>query len=187
MGITNYVYLSNGERIENPRFLRKSAEKLAKLQSKLADRVKGSKPWQIIKNKISRLHQFVARTRIDFKFKIAHELFSKCDVLVVEDLSIKNLTRRAKIKTDIEDNKLVYLPNGQAAKSGLNKSMLDAAHGQLIAVLKYVAWKLVDTPWQSGRRDSWIIQSICSLMLPSASRDRSVPQREFRCAPPYLN
>ncbi len=142
LGITNYVYLSNGERIENPRFLRKSAEKLAKLKSKLADRVKGSKPWQIIKNKISRLHQFVARTRLDFQFKIAHELFSKCDVLVVEDLSIKNLTRRTKIKTDIEDNKLVYLPNGQAAKSGLNKSMLDAAHGQLIAVLKYVAWKL---------------------------------------------
>lgn len=33
-------------------------------------------------------------------------------------------------------------PFGQAAKSGLNKSMLDAAHGQFATVLKYVAWKL---------------------------------------------
>jgi putative transposase len=122
--------------------LRKSAEKLARLQAKLANRVKGSKPWQIIKSKISKFHQFVARARLDFQFKTAHKLFSKCDVLVVEDLSVKNLTRRAKIKTDIEDGNLVYLPNGQAAKSGLNKSMLDAAHGQFANVLKYVAWKL---------------------------------------------
>jgi putative transposase len=145
LGITNYAYLSNGERVENPRFLRKSAEKLARLQAKLTNRVKGSKPWKIIKNKISQLHQFIARARLDFQFKTAHELFSKCDVLVVEDLSIKNLTRRAKPKTDIEDGNLIYLPNGQATKTGLNKSMLDAAHGQFVTVLKYVAWKLGKT------------------------------------------
>ncbi|XZO04769.1 MAG: transposase [Microcoleus sp.] len=57
LGITNYVYLSNGDRVENPRFLRKSAQKLARLQAKLANRVKGSQPWKIIKNKISRCHQ----------------------------------------------------------------------------------------------------------------------------------
>ncbi|WP_293158123.1 transposase, partial [Microcoleus sp. bin48.metabat.b7b8b9.023] len=139
LGITNYVYFSKVERVENPRFLRKSAQKLARLQAKLASRVKGSKPWKIIKDRISRLHQFVARARLDFQFKVAHELFGKCDVLVVEDLSLKNLTRRAKSKTDIEDGNLVYLPNGQSAKSGLNKSMLDAAHGQFASVLKYVA------------------------------------------------
>jgi putative transposase len=142
LGITNYVYLDNGERIENPRFLRKSAEKLARLQAKLAKRIKGSKPWKVIKSKISKLHQFVARARLDFQFKTAHQLFERCDVLVVEDLSIKNLTRRAKVKTDIDNGNLVYLPNGQAAKTGLNKSMLDAAHGQFATVLKYVAWKL---------------------------------------------
>ncbi|WRH65494.1 MAG: transposase [Planktothrix sp. GU0601_MAG3] len=142
LGITNYVYLSNGERIENPRFLRKSAEKLARLQVKLANRVKGSKPWRIIKDKISKLHQFIARARLDFQFQTAHKLLEQCDVLILEDLRIKNLTRLAKIKTDIEQGNLVYLPNGQSAKSGLNKSILDAAHGQFSMVLKYVAWKL---------------------------------------------
>jgi len=38
-----------------------------------------------------------------------------------------------------------WLPNNQSAKSGLNKSMLDAAHGQFIQVLKFVAWKLGKT------------------------------------------
>jgi Transposase and inactivated derivatives len=135
LGITNYVDLSNGERIENPRFFRKSAEKLARLQAKLANRIKGSKPGQIIKSKISKLHQFVARARLDFQFKTAHKLFDKCDVLILEDLSLKNLTRLAQVKTDIENGNLIYWPNGQAAKSGLNKSMLDASHGQFATVL----------------------------------------------------
>jgi putative transposase len=34
------------------------------------------------------------------------------------------------------------LPHAQAAKSGVNKSMLDAAHGQFTTVIKYVAVKL---------------------------------------------
>jgi putative transposase len=140
LGITNYVYLSDGELVENPRFLRTSAEKLAIFQSKLAERAKGSKPWKIIKGHISKLHQVIARTRLDFQFKTAYNLLD-CDVLMMEDLRIKNLTKRPKAKTDIEDGNLVYLPGGQGAKSSLNKSLFDAAHGQF-AVIKYVAWKL---------------------------------------------
>jgi putative transposase len=62
--------------------------------------------------------------------------------LVAEDLSLKNWTRGAKVKTEIEGCNLVYLPNHQAAKSGLNKSLLDAAHGQFANVIKYVAGNL---------------------------------------------
>jgi putative transposase len=142
LGIANYVYLSNGEQVENPRFLSAPAEKLARLQAKLASRVKGSKPGKILKGKISKLHQFVARASRDFPFKTAPKLFDKCDVWVVEDLILKNWTRGAKVKTDIEDGNLVYLPNGQAAKSGLNKSILEAAQGQFTNVIKYVAGKL---------------------------------------------
>ena len=132
LGIAKCVYLPNGEKTKNPRFLRASAENLARLQAKLASRVKGSKPSKILKGKISKLHQFVARASRDFQFKTAHKLFDKCDVWVVEDLNIKNWARGVKVKTDIEDGNLVYLPNGQAAKSGLNKSI----------VIKYVAGKL---------------------------------------------
>jgi putative transposase len=75
------------------------------------------------------------------QFKTAHKLFDKCHVLVVEDFSLKNRSKRAPVKTDIENGNLVYL-TGQAAKSGLNKSLLDAAHGQFANVIKYVARKL---------------------------------------------
>jgi putative transposase len=86
-------------------------------------------------------HQFVARMRGDFQFKTPHKLFDKCYVWVVEDLSLKNRSKRAPVLTDIEDGNLVDLPKGQAAKSGLNKSILDAAQGQFTTVVKYVAGK----------------------------------------------
>jgi putative transposase len=155
LGIANYVYLSNGEQVENPRFLRASAEKLARLKAKLASKVKGSKPWKILKGKISKLYQFVARASRDLPFKTAHKLFDKCDVLVVEDLSLKNWTRRAPVKTDIEDGNLVYLPKGQAAKSRLNKSILDAAEGQFTTVIKYVAGKLGKSVVFVGRKGTF--------------------------------
>ena len=89
--------------------MRASAEKFARLKAKLASRVKGSKPGKILKGKISKLHKFVARARIDFQFKTAHKLFDKCHILVVEDFSLKNWSKRAPVKTDIEDGNLVYL------------------------------------------------------------------------------
>ena len=87
-------------------------------------------------------HQFVAKTRWDFPFKTAHKLFNKCDVWVVEELSLKKRSKRAPVKTDIEDGNLVDLPKGQAAKSGLNKSRLDAASGSIYYGAQICRWEM---------------------------------------------
>ena len=50
---------------------------------------------------------------------------------MVEELSLKKRSKRAPVKTDIEDGNLVDLPKSQATKSGLNKSILDAASGSI--------------------------------------------------------
>lgn len=47
----------------------------------------------------------------------------------MEDLNLKGLSKRNKVK---KDSNGIYLTNGQSAKSGLNKSWLDGAFGQLI-------------------------------------------------------
>jgi putative transposase len=75
LGITNYTYLSKGEQVENARFLREYAQKLARQSSKLASRFKRSQAGKILKGKISKLHKFVARARLDFQFKTAHIAF----------------------------------------------------------------------------------------------------------------
>ncbi|MEN2383537.1 MAG: hypothetical protein HEQ19_30835 [Gloeotrichia echinulata CP02] len=58
-----------------------------------------------------------------------------------EDLNLKALSKRNKAKQD-ENGK--YLPNGQSAKTGLNKSWNDAAFGQFFTILEYIAEKAPD-------------------------------------------
>jgi putative transposase len=72
-------------------------------------------------------------------FKTAHGLVrTGKKVFVHEDLNLKALSKRNKAKLD-EDGK--FLPNGQSAKSGLNKSWNDAAFGQFFLTLEYIAAK----------------------------------------------
>lgn len=138
LGLEYYAALSTKETVEFPRWLRRSAEKLATLQRRKDKQPHGSKSRRILARKIAKVHQTIARQRLDWQFKLAYGLFSKCDVLICEDLKLKGLSRRCKAKPNDEGG---YDPNGQAAKSGLNKSLLDAAHGQFVKVLEWVAFK----------------------------------------------
>ena len=139
LGLLHYAVTSDGEFIQVPKFFRFSENKLSKLQVRLAKKQKHSKPWKILKRKIAKLHQLIARQRLDWQFKLAYHFFSDSQVIFLEDLQIASLVRRCKAK--LGDNGQ-FLPNGQSAKSGLNKSLQDAAFGQFVQVLEYVAWKL---------------------------------------------
>jgi putative transposase len=66
-------------------------------------------------------HQFVARTRWDFQFKTAHKLFNKCEVLVVENFSLKNRSKRAPAKTDIGCISLLQISEKRAKMKKLVK------------------------------------------------------------------
>ncbi len=124
LGLLHYAVTSDGEFIEVPKFFRLSEHRLSKLQVRLAKKQKHSKSWKILKRKIAKLHQLIARQRLDWQFKLAYHLFSDISVIFLEDLQISNLVRRCKAK--LGDNGQ-FLPNGQSAKSGLNKSLQDAA------------------------------------------------------------
>ncbi|WP_202221552.1 RNA-guided endonuclease TnpB family protein [Okeania sp. KiyG1] len=139
LGLLHYAVTSDGEFLEVPKFFRFSEHRLSKLQVRLAKKSKHSKPWKILKGKIAKLHQLIARQRLDWQFKLAYHLFSDCQVIFLENLLLANLLRRCKAKLGSNGQ---FLPNGQSAKSGLNKSLQDAAFGQFVQVLEYVAWKL---------------------------------------------
>ena len=88
---------------------------------------------------MARLHQRVARQRRQFHFELAGKLLEKAEVIFIENLQVSNMARRNKPKQD-ETGK--FLPNGQAAKSGLNKSFADAGiAGFLNEILPYKAEK----------------------------------------------
>ncbi len=83
LGLLHYAITSDGECIEVPLFFRFSEHRLSKLQMRLAKKPKLFKPWKILKGKIAKLHQLIARQRLDWQFKLAYHLFSDVNVIFI--------------------------------------------------------------------------------------------------------
>jgi putative transposase len=124
LGVTHFAALSNGEFIDHPRYFRKAEKKLAKAQQALARKKRGSHRRTKAVKQVAKCHQKVRNQRKDFQHKASRKLVNQYQVMVFEDLQTKNLTKRPKARQDEETGQ--YLPNGAAAKAGLNKSILDA-------------------------------------------------------------
>ncbi len=134
-----YLATSEGEKLPSLKPLRKNQAKLDRISTKRNKRKLGSKARRKLAKKEARQHQQIARSRQDFQYKTAHKLVrTGAKFFFHEDLNLKGLTRRNKVKQDDDGT---YLPNGQSAKSGLNKSWLDAAFGQFFRTLDYIAAK----------------------------------------------
>jgi putative transposase len=136
-GLEYFVACSDGTMVEPPRFYRQAEETLSKLQVKRDLRKKGSTARRKLNSRIAKLHQRIARQRKQWHFELAGKLVDKAEVIFVEDLKVSNMAKRNKPKQD-KDGK--FLPNGQSAKSGLNKSFADAGiSGFLNEILPYKA------------------------------------------------
>ena len=117
--------------------LRKSSSKLAKLQKKLEDKERCQKAKRLVRRSIARLHQKIARQREHWHYLEAHKLSSSSQVLAIEDLKIAPMKRKNKPKK-IDG---IFVPNGQASSSGLNKSWSDNGVGNFLKILSHVAQK----------------------------------------------
>ncbi len=135
----DYLATSEGHKLPALKSFRKSAHRVAKVAKRKATKKKGSRSRRKLAKREGREHQRIARARRDHAFKTSHILVRTGKrVFFYEDLNLKGLSKRNKAKQDDEGK---YLPNGQSAKSGLNKSWLDAAFGQFFEVLGVVAGK----------------------------------------------
>jgi len=136
LGVTHLAALSNGEIIDHPRYLRKAAKKLEKLQRAKDRKKHGSHRRKKAAKQLAKAHRKVARQRRDFLHNVSHKLVNRYQVIVFEDLETANLTKRPKPKQD-ENGK--HLPNNASAKAGLNKSILDAGWYMFVEMCRYKA------------------------------------------------
>lgn len=132
LGITHFAALSDGSFIESPRYYRKTQKKLAKLQHSLSRKKRGSHRRDKARKAVAKAHRKIANQRRDFHHQQAKKLVNEHQTIVFEELEITNISKRAQPK---HDENGTYLPNGAAAKSGLNKSILDAGWGQFQAIV----------------------------------------------------
>ncbi|WP_405563299.1 transposase [Streptomyces phaeochromogenes] len=139
LGIANFLADSGGGFVPNPRHGRRAAAKLEAAQQALS-RFPRCKAKDRTANhrravdRVAQLHGKVRRQRLDHAHKTALGLVRGHDVIAHEDLTIRNMSK-APAPKPAPDQPGIFLPNGAAAKAGLNRSIADAGWGVFLTIL----------------------------------------------------
>ena len=96
LGIKDFVITSEGVKYDNPKYLKQSLDKLAKLQRELSRKTKGSSNWNKARIKVARQYEKIANQRRDYLNKLTTELINGNDVICIEDLDIKEMIQENK-------------------------------------------------------------------------------------------
>lgn len=132
-GTLTAVALSDGTKIQNPRFLAATQEKIKaaskqkrrKRAPNFKKKVKASKRWKKAQSKVSKLQRKASNQRQDWAHKVTTQIVSSNSMVVTEKLNIKGMTRKS--------NK----GKRKRQKTGLNRSILDVGWGILGGMLEY--------------------------------------------------
>ena len=142
LGIKDLCITSEGKKYINPKILRKHEKKLAKLQRQLAHKEKRSQNYYKTKKKIALCHEKITNTRKDYLHKMSHEIISENQVIVSEDLQIKNMVKNhhlAKSISDVSWYELTRQLEYKAKWNGREYVKIDTfyASSQLCSICRY--------------------------------------------------
>ncbi|WP_394795977.1 RNA-guided endonuclease TnpB family protein [Armatimonas sp.] len=106
VGLTHFATFSTGEKVKNPRLLKRSLSRLRRVQRSMVRKKNGaSKNYGKAKLRRALLEEKVANQRKDFLHKATHQLVckSQATTFCVEDLSVKNMMQNHKLARSIAD------------------------------------------------------------------------------------
>lgn len=119
LGLKSLLVDSDGHRVDNPRWMKRSLKKLRREQRRLSRTMKGSKNRDKQRIKVAKIHRDVVYQRDDYIHKISRYYVDNYDLIVTEDLNIYEM---------MKDNKY-----------RLQGNILDACWGRLNTYLSYKA------------------------------------------------
>jgi putative transposase len=103
VGLSHFYTDSDGNKVENPRFLRKAEKALKRAQKRVSRRSKGSKNRIKAIKQLGRTHLKVSRRRKDFAVKTARALIQSADLVAIEDLKVRNMVKNHHLAKSISD------------------------------------------------------------------------------------
>ena len=147
LGIKDFAVTSDGEKIPNPRGLARRERNLARYQRRMARCQKGSANRAKARAKVARAHRKVRASRQDFLHRASTRLVRDHDVIVIEDLAVKNMVRNRSLAKAISDcgrGAFRRMVEYKAARAGRHLIVIDrwypssktcSSCGHLLAVL----------------------------------------------------
>jgi putative transposase len=129
VGLTHFAITSDGSKFDNPQLLKKRAKNLKRKQQKLARKQKGSNRRHKARRIVAKVHEKISNSRKNFQHKLSRKLVNENQVIVVENLAVKNLVKN----------------------HCLAKAISDAGWSEFTRMLKYKAEKDGKTYLEIGR------------------------------------
>jgi putative transposase len=103
LGLKYFLKDSDGQQVENPKYLRKSDQALKRLQRRVSRKQKGSKNRIKARKRLAKKHLQVSRRRKDFAVKTARALILSNDLIAYEDLQVRNMVKNHSLAKSISD------------------------------------------------------------------------------------
>lgn len=104
LGINSFIVTSNGEKFDNPRYLRESLLQLKWMQKQLSRKKRGSKRWDACRLRVAKLHEKISNRRYDFLHKVSNAIAKQYDIIYMENLQIKNMLKNHNLAQSISDS-----------------------------------------------------------------------------------
>jgi len=99
----HFLTNSDGQLLENPRFLRRDEKALKRVQRRVSRKKKGSQNRVKARNRLGRKHLKIQRRRKDFVVKTARALVQSSDLIALEDLKVRNMVKNHHLAKSISD------------------------------------------------------------------------------------
>jgi putative transposase len=128
VGLESFATLSNGMKVDNPRFFRMDEKELAKAQRKLSQAQKGTAERAKRRRVVQHIYKRIANRRKDFAHKLSHELVNSFGMLSFEKLSEKKMLQNHHLAKSISDaawNKLITYTAYKAENAGRVMVLVD--------------------------------------------------------------
>ena len=119
LGIKDFCTFSSGTKIQNPKFLNQSLNKLKALQQVLSRKIKTSHNYKKVKFKIATLHEKITNKRDNFLHQVSRDIINNNHVIITEDLDVKELLEKS--------------------YSSMSRNIGDVSWSKFITMLKYKA------------------------------------------------
>lgn len=103
LGISHFAILSTGEKIDNPRHLKRAERRLKIRQRRLSRKKKGSSNRDKARRRVAATHEKIANQRRDFHHKTSRELVDRFGYIALESLNVSGMMKNHKLAKVISD------------------------------------------------------------------------------------